>query len=92
MDAYTTWCGPCRYMSANVFTDQSVAEYYNAHFINLKMDMERGEGPTLSRRYSVMGYPTLLFINSNGEVKKRVMGGKKAAEFIALGQGVIKEN
>ena len=92
MDAYTTWCGPCRYMSANVFTDESVAEYYNAHFINLKMDMERGEGPTLSRRYSVMGYPTLLFINSNGEVKKRAMGGKKAAAFIALGQSVMKAN
>lgn len=92
MDAYTTWCGPCRAMSANVFTDPSVAEYYNAHFINLKVDMERGEGPTLGRRYSVMGYPTLLYINSEGEVKNRVMGGKSASDFIAIGQKVIKAN
>jgi thiol:disulfide interchange protein len=92
MDAYTSWCAPCRFMAANVFTDQSVGEYYNAHFINLKVDMEKGEGPDLSRRYSVMAYPTLLFIDGNGEVKSRTMGGKPAAEFISLGQKVVKAN
>ncbi|MEY3442865.1 MAG: hypothetical protein RLZZ519_1146 [Bacteroidota bacterium] len=92
MDAYTSWCAPCRFMAANVFTDQSVGEYYNAHFVNIKVDMEKGEGPDLSRRYSVMAYPTLLFIDGNGEVKSRVMGGKPAAEFIALGQKAAKAN
>jgi thiol:disulfide interchange protein len=92
MDAYTSWCAPCRFMAANVFTDQSVGEYYNAHFVNLKVDMENGEGPDLSRRYSVMAYPTLLFIDGNGEVKSRTMGGKPASEFIALGQKVVKGN
>jgi thiol:disulfide interchange protein len=92
MDAYTSWCAPCRFMAANVFTDQSVGEYYNTHFINLKVDMEKGEGPDLSRRYSVMAYPTLLFIDGNGEVKSRTMGGKPAAEFISLGQKVVKAN
>lgn len=92
MDAYTSWCAPCRFMASNVFTDQSVGEYYNAHFINMKVDMEKGEGVDLSRRYSVMAYPTLLFINGNGEVKSRTMGGKPAADFIALGQKVVKGN
>ena len=92
MDAYTSWCGPCRAMAANVFTDQSVGEYYNAHFINLKMDMEKGEGVELSRRYSVMAYPTLLFLDGNGDVKSRTMGGKQASDFIALGQKAIKGN
>jgi thiol:disulfide interchange protein len=92
MDAYTSWCAPCRFMAANVFTDQSVGEYYNAHFINMKVDMEKGEGIDLSRRYSVMAYPTLLFLDGNGEVKSRTMGGKPAAEFIALGQKAVKGN
>lgn len=90
MDAYTSWCAPCRYMAANVFTDQSVGEYYNSHFVNLKVDMEKGEGPELARRYSVMAYPTLLFLDGNGEVKSRTMGGKPAADFIALGQKAVK--
>lgn len=92
IDAYTSWCGPCRVMAANVFTDPSVGEYYNSHFINLKVDMEKGEGPELGRRYSVMGYPTLLFVDGNGEVVSRTMGGKAASDFIALGQKVVKAN
>jgi thiol-disulfide isomerase/thioredoxin len=92
MDAYTSWCGPCKWMSANVFTDPSVAEYYNAHFVNVKMDMERGEGPDLGRRFSIMAYPTLLFIDNTGAVKSRAMGAKPAADFIALGQKVVKGN
>ena len=92
MDAYTSWCGPCRFMSSNVFTDPSVGEYYNAHFVNVKVDMEKGEGVDLSRRYNVMAYPTLLFIDGNGDVKSRAVGGKPASEFIALGQKVVKAN
>ena len=79
-------------MSSNVFTDPSVGEYYNAHFVNVKVDMEKGEGVDLSRRYNVMAYPTLLFIDGNGDVKSRAVGGKPASEFIALGQKVVKAN
>ena len=66
--------------------------YFNDHFVNLTVDMEKGEGPDLGRRYSVMAYPTLLFLDGNGEVKSRVMGGKPASEFIALGQKAVKAN
>ncbi|MEZ4982778.1 MAG: thioredoxin family protein [Saprospiraceae bacterium] len=27
MDAYTTWCGPCKMMSKNVFTEGKVAAF-----------------------------------------------------------------
>jgi thiol:disulfide interchange protein len=91
MDAYTSWCAPCRYMAANVFTDQSVGEYYNAHFVNIKVDMEKGEGPELGRRYNVNAYPTFLFINgSTGEVALRSLGGKPASDFISEGQKAVK--
>ena len=44
MDAYASWCGPCKKMAANVFTDEKAGEYFNANFVNLKMDMEKGKG------------------------------------------------
>ena len=61
MDAYATWCGPCKWMSANVFTDPKVADYFNANFVNIKMDMEKGEGPELARQFNLRAYPTLVF-------------------------------
>lgn len=90
MDAYTSWCAPCRMMAANVFTDQSVGEYFNEHFVNIKVDMEKSEGPSLSELYKVSAYPTLLFIDGNGTVKSRAIGMKSASDLIALGQKAVK--
>lgn len=89
VDAYTTWCGPCIMMSRDVFTDQSVGRFYNANFINTKIDMEAGEGVQLARKYKVEAYPTLLFINGKGEVVHRMTGYQDSNDFIALGKAAI---
>jgi thioredoxin-related protein len=86
IDAYTTWCGPCKNMAKNVFTQDKVADYYNANFINAKIDMEKGEGIALAQQYSVNCYPNLLYIDGNGNVVHRTAGFHKAEDFITLGQ------
>ena len=86
IDAYTVWCGPCKWMAANTFTDSAVGEFFNKNFVNMKVDMEKGEGRELARRYRVAAYPTLLFVDSQGAVKHRAMGAKRSGDFIALGK------
>lgn len=90
MDAYAVWCGPCKWMAANSFTDPEVATYFNKNFINLKMDMEKGEGPGLARKYGVRAYPTLYFLKPNGSVAKQSMGAKRPAELLSLGKKVVE--
>ena len=92
MDAYTTWCGPCKWMSKNVFTDQSVGSYFNDRFVNVKMDMEKGEGIELAKRYEVAAYPTLLFINGDGELMHMSAGSRPAEDFLDLGQAANDPN
>lgn len=82
VDCFTTWCGPCRMLSQHVFTDSVFADYFNRHFINLKVDMEKGEGIELGKKYDVRGYPTLLFLDSNGEVVHRLIGADKASVLL----------
>ncbi len=82
LDAYAVWCGPCKWMAANVFTNKEVAEIFNTKFINVKMDMEKGEGVKLAQRFQVQAYPTLLILNSGGKVLHRACGALKAEEFI----------
>lgn len=89
MDAYTTWCGPCKMMSKSTFTDSEVTKVFNKQFVNLKMDMEKGEGPDLQQRYGVVAYPTLLFLNGDGEVVHKALGFHDAAQFLALGQTAL---
>ena len=45
VDVYTKWCGPCKHVSETVFPQEKLGEYYNAHFINFKIDAESPEGP-----------------------------------------------
>jgi thiol-disulfide isomerase/thioredoxin len=86
VDAYTTWCGPCKWMAENTFTDKKASLYYNRHFINTKVNMEKGEGPALAERYKVSAYPTLLYINGDGEVVHRVVGALDATRLLKEGE------
>jgi thioredoxin-related protein len=85
MDAYTTWCGPCKLMAKEIFPQPTVAEYYNTHFVNVKMDMEKGEGVELAQHYNVQVYPTLLFFSADGIVVHRSAGYHTTEEFLDLG-------
>jgi thioredoxin-related protein len=84
MDAYAEWCGPCKKMAATVFKDEKVGKFFNDNFVNVKMDMEKGEGPGLSRKFDVSAYPTLLFINGKGDLVHKGVGGLPADQFMNL--------
>ncbi|MCQ2266809.1 MAG: thioredoxin family protein [Bacteroidaceae bacterium] len=78
VDCMTSWCGPCRGMARNVFPLPRVGEYMNQHYVSLKIDMETGEGPALSRRYKVKAYPTMLVLRPDGSEVTRLVGYKSA--------------
>lgn len=90
IDAYTTWCGPCKLMSKTVFKEKAVGDYYNEHFVNLKVDMETSEGIFLGKRYNVTGYPTFIYITPDGTLIKKTMGATKSATFIGYGKSAVK--
>ena len=86
LDCYTSWCGPCKMLAKHVFTVDSVADFFNRNFICVKMDMEKGEGPELAKKYNIAAYPTLLFINGNGEQVHTVVGYQKPGKLLAEGR------
>ena len=90
-DAYASWCGPCKMMQKNVFTQTNVATFFNANFINVKKDMEIGEGPALANKYPLEAYPTLFFIDSNGKVIRQVIGYQTPEQLLALGKIVANK-
>ncbi|WP_164111881.1 MULTISPECIES: thioredoxin family protein [Sphingobacterium] len=85
VDCYTSWCAPCKWMEKNVFTDSSVATFYNDKFINVKIDMEKGEGVILRKQYNVQSFPTFLFVNSKGEVIHRTGSKMSVEDFLREG-------
>jgi thiol-disulfide isomerase/thioredoxin len=82
MDCYTSWCGPCKLMAAEVFTQNAVADFFNSNFVNCKFDMEKGEGLELRKKLPIQFYPTFFLLNSDGTVIHKVVGSSSADEFI----------
>gem|GEM_PF-653582 len=82
IDCYTTWCGPCKKMSDEVFTQKSIGEFFNANFLNLKIDMEKGEGITVAKEYNIKAYPTFLILDSDGKEINRIIGSSDGERFI----------
>ena len=84
LDSYTSWCAPCKLMDREVFTRPAEARFFNQTFINVKYDMDRGEGIKLKQQFNVQGFPTYLFISSNGEILHRILGAYTAEnEFLS---------
>ena len=78
-------------MAKDVFPDSAVSAFYNANFINAKIDMEKGEGIDLAETYSVQAYPTFLFIDGNGVMQHRSVGYQEPPMFLTLGKTALDE-
>ena len=92
VDAYAVWCGPCKRMDENVFTDAKVGSFFNDNFVNVKMDMEKGEGLKLRAKFSVRAYPTLLFVAADGTLVERVVGYRGPDDLIMAAEAAIKKS
>ncbi|SDI58209.1 Thioredoxin-like [Chryseobacterium taeanense] len=92
IDAYTSWCGPCKMMERNIFTKKTVGDYYNSNFVNARFDMEKGEGREIAAKFGVRSYPTYLFLNGDGELVSQNFGYMEESMFLSMAQDINSPN
>ncbi len=91
VDIYTTWCGPCKKMSQDVFPLEEVGKVYNANFICCQIDAEQGEGIKIAKKYNVTAYPTYLFIKADGTLFYTALGSMTTSNFIEESKTALLE-
>lgn len=91
LDIYATWCGACSKLKNNTFSDEKVGDFYNQNFVNVAYDGEQGDGKMLMQRYALKSFPSLLFIDDNGNVVAKTSGYHNPDELINMGQQFIKK-
>ena len=89
MDCYTTWCGPCKLLAKSVFTQKEVGSFFNKNFVNVKMDMESEAGKSLISKYKVSAFPTLLWLDADGNMQHRTVGAGDAKALLATAKTAI---
>ena len=82
MDCYTTWCGPCKMMSNQVFKQKFIGDFFNQNLVSLKVDMEKGEGKDLQKRFNVNAFPTMFLLDGDGNIVYKILGGRDARSFM----------
>ncbi|MGB0788391.1 MAG: thioredoxin family protein [Marinirhabdus sp.] len=71
MDVYTTWCGPCKLLDKNTFSNLDVIKYINANYYAVKFNAEGTEE---------INYKEFNYTNPNHRPGRR---GRNATHFFA---------
>lgn len=100
VDFYTSWCGYCKKMDRETFTDATVAKILNKYYYPVKFNAEgsntftwagqtyrpakAGRNRTHEFARGVRGYPTFALFNADGTLLQSIPGFSNAKEFTII--------
>ncbi|SFW91026.1 thioredoxin family protein [Chitinophaga sancti] len=104
VDCFATWCGPCKMMDENVYSNAELGEEFDKNFISIKLQMDKNPADNeytrswysiaenFQKEYHLVGYPSLLFFSPKGNLVHRGVGYKSKEALIALSRDAVNPN
>jgi thioredoxin-related protein len=101
IDAFATWCVPCAAMDKKVYTNDTVANFFNEKFLSVKVQMDKTDhdnetvrswykdAESLSKQYKVSAYPSLIFLSPSGKIVDMDMGYKEVPVFLQMAKRAL---
>jgi thiol-disulfide isomerase/thioredoxin len=81
IDFFTTWCGPCKAMDRQTWTNTKVRTWLAEKTVAIKLDAEKEID--LAQKYNINAYPTILLLKPDGTEVDRLIGFRGPADFLA---------
>ena len=89
------WCGPCIELKKKVFGSSEFEQWASEKAVLLELDFPKktqqdpaieAQNQRLSQKYNINSYPTVLFVDSDGNVIGRQGHGNEAGKWIAAAE------
>jgi len=91
LDISASWCGPCKMLKRNTFSNKEVGAYFNERFVNVALDGEIGEGKDLANQLAIRGYPSLFVMDNNGKTLDATAGYHDPKALLKFGESGLKK-
>jgi thiol-disulfide isomerase/thioredoxin len=80
IDFFTTWCGPCKMLDKQTWSNPEVQAALQEKVIALKIDAEKEA--ELAKRYNIDAYPSMVILTPDGTLKDKYVGFMPPSAFL----------
>jgi thiol:disulfide interchange protein len=83
VDLYTDWCGWCKKLDRDVYSDPKVIQKLAKDFVAVKINPEKtARARQLAQQFGTRGYPHIVFVNGDGKKIDELGGYVPAVKFL----------
>ncbi|KPM46612.1 thioredoxin family protein [Jiulongibacter sediminis] len=81
IEFWASWCGPCKKMEAETYSDANLADFVNKNFLVYRIDIDSNEGMEIVEKFGIKVFPTVLVADYRGKEIAQLSGFYSAKYF-----------